>query len=164
MHTPSEKGANPDTDSQSKTGLLTHTLVSVLVHAWPPPPHTPLNPRSHTHIHSWSSLRHTPALSQGYVIMRAVDTHTLTQRGLALPTPPFPREPSPSLCHSHTLGPPTRVPPQGHLPLPAHTQDHSPSTLGILEPELKNFHLKVVLRSFWPFAAPAQVQASPWHG
>ena len=35
---------------------------------------------------------------------------------------------------------------QGHLPLPPHTQEHSPSTLGILEPELKNFHLKVVLR------------------
>lgn len=36
---------------------------------------------------------------------------------------------------------------QGHLSpvAPAsHSQEHSPSTLGILGPELKNFHLKVV--------------------
>lgn len=85
--------------------------------------------------HTQSSPRYTPALSQGYVIMRPVDTYTPTAWPLTLHSPP-----------GNSASLPAAKAHRGTCPSPPHTLMADPSALDILEPEVGNLHLKIARR------------------
>ena len=116
--------------------------------------HTPKSMLTHSHTHSWRSLRHHCPFSR--IRYHETCRHTHAHARL-LTLHPHLGNPAPLPATPTHWDP--RVYTQGHLPLPAHTQGHSPSTWGILDPELKNsHHLEVVLRRLWRLAAPVQVR------
>lgn len=115
--------------------------------------HSLLNPCSHTHTHSWRSLRHHCPFSRIHDHEACRHTHAH-----ARPLTLHPHLGNPAPLPASPIHWDLRVYTQRHLPLPTHTQGHSPSTQGILDPELKNSHLEVVLRRVWRLAAPVQVR------